>query len=98
MDIFRLIDHYDRRFARAMAAIPERTPWTAEGRSEIINAVRRCPGIRDEWVPEIRPRAVRTEERRGLAVELMQFESWPGTQGAAHLYIPPGKGPLPSDE
>jgi len=79
---------YDRRFARAMADLPDRRPWTQKGRREIVRDLRACLGVRPGWVPRIRPEVVRVSTHAGFRVEHLRFESWPGVFGAAHLYLP----------
>jgi len=90
-DIYNCFDRYERRFARAMAAIPNRRPWVAEEKAQIISTVHDCLGIRDEWVPQIRTETVSRSKHAGFSLELLRFTSWPGTVGTAWLYVPEEK-------
>jgi dienelactone hydrolase len=83
-----VFEHYDRRFAAAMAALPDRKPWLEADRAEIRRLAKKCLGIKDEWIPDIRPETVRVSEFTGFNVEHIQFTSWPGVTGTAHLYVP----------
>jgi len=93
--------YYDRRFARAMAALPRREPWREEDRAEIARVAKRCLGIRDAWRPRIRTETVRVTEHDGFRIEHLRGTSWPGVICTAHLYVPNGAqegakdGPLP---
>lgn len=88
MDIHDCFDAYERRFARAMASLPERKPWTDTGRTEIIETVRRCLGVRDEWAPMVHAECDRTSPGAGFTVEHLQATSWPGVRATALLYLP----------
>ena len=92
-----VFEQYDRRFARAMASLPERRPWMDGDRAEIKRLAKKCLGIRDEWIPDIRAETVRAVEHDGFSLEYLRFTSWPGVYGAAHLYLPRTsvKKPLP---
>lgn len=83
-----VFEMYDRRFAKAMAAIPERRPWIKSEKNEIISIARKCLGIKDKWIPIIRPETIRISRHPGFQIERIRFTSWPGVRGAAHLYVP----------
>jgi len=89
-------ERYERRYARAMAALPERRPWTPDGRAEIVRVLKERLGIRDEWAPTIRTETVRVSEHDGFRLEHLRFVSWPGVRGAAHLYVPTAARQKPS--
>jgi len=78
-----VFEAYERRFARAMADIPDRAPWVDESRAQIIDTVRRCLGIQPEWVPEIRAQVIRASSCEGVCIEHLRFTSWDGVHGAA---------------
>ena len=90
-DIYNYFDRYERRFASAMAAIPNRRPWMAKEKAQIVRAVRDCLGIRDEWVPQIRAETAGRSKHDGFSLELLRFTSWPGTIGTAWIYVPEEK-------
>ena len=52
MTTHAVFEQYDRRFARAMASLPERRPWMDGDRAEIKRLAKKCLGIRDEWIPD----------------------------------------------
>ncbi len=93
-----LLEEYERRMARAMASMPERKPWEKTDRKEIVTVAKKCLGIWDAWVPEIQAETVRVSEHGEFVIERLQFSSWPGVMGAAHLYVPqkgtPGSQPM----
>lgn len=97
MTLHEVFEQYDRRFARAMASLPNRRPWLEKDRRIIRRAVKKCLGIRDEWIPAIEPQVVRLEEHDGFRLEYLRFTSWLGVYGSAHLYLPKacGRKPMP---
>lgn len=100
-DTHDLFELYHRRFAEARLRMPQRDPANPADRTEIARVLRRCLGVRDEWVPKIRASVVRQMEAEGLSIEFLEATSWPGTSATALLYRPntsAGKrvaGPLP---
>ena len=87
---------YDRRFAEAMASLPDYAPWTKTDRLKIAGMLLDCLGIRMDWVPTITVRIVGRIVKRSFSVELLQCESWQGVAGAAHLYLPDNRStPMP---
>ncbi|OGV52325.1 MAG: hypothetical protein A2017_13505 [Lentisphaerae bacterium GWF2_44_16] len=89
---------YERRFAKVMSEIPVRKPWLEKDREKIISATKKCLGIKDEWIPEIKAETLRTVKGEGFSIDFIKFESWKSTVGTAHIYkpeIPAGeKAPL----
>ena len=81
-------EQYARRFARAMAVLPKRKPWLEGEKAEIRRIAQKCLGIKDEWIPRISPQTVRVSEFSDFTLEHIQFTSWPGVMGSAHLYLP----------
>ena len=88
----RAFDAYERRFAAARAAQRLRDPVQPADRAEILEAARQVLGVRDEWIPEIAPIAVRDEPFSGYTVSHLTYRSWPHCYGAASLYRPDGGG------
>lgn len=91
----RAFDAYERRFAAARAAQRLRDPVQPADRAEILEAARQVLGVRDEWIPEIAPIAVRDEPFSGYTVSHLTYRSWPHCYGAASLYRPDGGGRRP---
>lgn len=87
-----LFADYDRRFAEAMATLPDHRPWLLAEREEIRAVVRRCLGIRAAWQPRITIRHRRRSCRQGFVVQHLRATSWPGVHTCAHLYLPAHAG------
>gem|GEM_PF-2062313 len=81
-----LFDRYDRRFAEAMLHLPERAPARPDDRAAIVGEVKRCLGIRDEWIPTISADTVRLADFDGGGIEVLRSRSWPDVQAAALLH------------
>jgi dienelactone hydrolase len=90
--LHRLFADYDRRFALAMARLPDHRPWQREARPEIRSVVRRCLGIRDEWRPAMTVRHRRRTCGQGFVVQHLRATSWAGVHTSAHLYLPAHTG------
>lgn len=87
-----LFADYDRRFAQAMAGLPDRRAWSAGDRAEIRAVVQGCLGIHDEWRPRITIRHARRTCSQGFVVQHLRATSWPGVHACAHLYLPAHSG------
>lgn len=83
-----LFEHYERRFAEARLRLPDRHPAAPAERQAIARLAKQCLGIRDEWVPTIEARPVRSVDIPGARVELLRATSWPGVTATALLYRP----------
>jgi hypothetical protein len=88
---------YEKRFSLAMTSIPRRLPWLPVDKADIIATLRRCLGMRDEWIPQITPKVSRVRDYSGFSVEYLQFTSWPGCYGVAYLYVPAKAGATNKD-
>jgi dienelactone hydrolase len=90
--LHRLFADYDRRFAEAMARLPDRRPWEPAARAEIRTVVQRCLGIQPDWQPTITVRHRRRTCGQGFVVQHLRATSWPGVHASAHLYLPAHAG------
>lgn len=88
MNTSEVFDAYERRFSRLMSEIPIRKPWKEKDRKEIISSTKKCLGIRDEWIPEIKLGVLRSLNREGFSIDCIKFESWQNITGTAHIYKP----------
>lgn len=94
--VFHALLDYEQKFSQAAVSLPFRRPWIAEEQAEIVETLKQCLRIREEWVPVFKPTAVATTEEQGYHVEHLQVETWPGVRGAADLYLPSTEGPHPA--
>jgi dienelactone hydrolase len=83
---------YDRRFAEAVAALPERRPWVEAEREEIRAIARRCLGIRIGWKPTVTVRHRTRTCGQGFVIEHLRATSWPAVHASADLYLPAHAG------
>jgi dienelactone hydrolase len=95
-----MLDNLERRAREALAAIPRsRTARDADRRREPLRrqlewslGVGRLP-----WPPALHSRVVGIVQRDGYRIEKVVYESLPGSQVPAHLYVPEGlDGPAPA--
>ncbi len=88
---------YERRFAEARLAVPERNPALPGDRRAIAQAARECLGICEDWVPTIEAEVVRETAFDGGRIEMLRATSWPGVASTALRYLPtePAGSPTP---
>ena len=88
-----VLDNLERRAREALAAIPHaRTAEEADkARPGLRWQLEKSLGFRRlPWPPELRARVVGVLPRPGYRLEKIVYESLPGTQVPAHLYVPEG--------
>jgi len=83
-----LFEKLDNAIASAKLARKCPAPLTLEDKREIRARVDRVLRIRQEWVPEISMRTLRTRECAKFTIETVRFRSWEGIYGDASLYLP----------
>lgn len=87
-DAFEL---YERQILHAAGDIPIRYPWKEKERLKILKIAKLCLGVRDEWIPKIKTKLVRSISISDFVCEFLSFTSWPGVIGTATLYKPVSK-------
>jgi hypothetical protein len=92
---FDRFEEYEKLFAQALIDTPKRNPAFADERAEIINRTKSILGVSNEMLPEIAYKKVGETERGNFIIEHLTFESWKNVFGAANLYMPDNKEPLP---
>jgi len=85
---FQLLDTYQRRLHQAAAELPEWDPTQPADRSAIEGIIRTHLGMRDEWVPTIEPKVVRSADADGMTIQWLHATSWSGVTATALLYLP----------
>jgi len=88
-----VLDDLERRAREALAAIPHaRTAQEADkARSGLRLELENSLGFRRlGWPPQLRARSVGVVPRAGYRLEKIVYQSLPGTEVPAHLYIPDG--------
>jgi cephalosporin-C deacetylase-like acetyl esterase len=95
-----VLDSLELRAREALAAIPRsRTAGDADRRREPLRReLERSLGVgRLPWPPALKPKVVGTLRRQGYRVEKILYETLPGMQVPAHLYVPEGRdAPAPA--
>lgn len=81
-------DQYEKKFSTLMANMPDRRPWMAKEKEEIISIAKDCLGIKQEWIPQIKTETVKIKQQPKFNIHFLKFTSWENTIGTAHLYIP----------
>jgi dienelactone hydrolase len=89
-----VLDNLERRAREALSAIPR--CQTAEDADRVRGTRRQqlahSLGVnRLPWPPALRPKLVGTLRRPGYRIEKINYETLPGMQVAAHLYVPDGQ-------
>lgn len=95
-----VLDNLEERARRALGAIP-RADSAAEAdraRAALRRQLERSLGFRQlQWPPELRPRSSGVLQREGYRIEKIIFQTFPGTQVPALLYVPANlEGPAPA--
>jgi dienelactone hydrolase len=95
-----VLDNLERRVREALEAVPRaETARDAErSRGPLRRELERSLGTgRLPWPPELHPRVAGTLRRQGYRIEKVVYESIPGAEVPAHLYVPEGAGrPAPA--
>src|SRR4029077_13653251 len=70
--------------------IPREPAMLSRGRAALLrNQLERSLGFRQlPWRPDLHPRSAGVVRRQGYHIEKIVFQTFPGTQVPAHLYVP----------
>ncbi len=85
---FDRLQGLETRLRKAVLSTPLRRPWVDGERTEVLGVAWDCLGIREEWIPTVRPDVVFETTRGAVTVQGLRATSWPHCHGAAHLFLP----------
>ncbi|MBK5290513.1 MAG: acetylxylan esterase, partial [Acidobacteriia bacterium] len=85
-----VLDNLDGRARERLAAIPRKPAMLSHGQAAVLrNQLERSLGFRQlPWPPDLQARNTGVAGRPGYRIEKIVFQTFPGTQVPAHLYVP----------
>ena len=94
-----VLENLDNRVREVLAAVPRKPGMLSrEQAAGLRQQLQRSLGFRQlPWPPDLQPRYAGTVARKGYRIAKVLFQTFPGTQVPAHLYLPDSlNGPAPA--
>ena len=85
-----VLENLDNRVREVLAAIPRKLAMPSRDRVAVLkHELERSLGFKQlPWPPDLKARNVGGALRQGCRFEKIVFQTFPGTQVPAHLYVP----------
>ncbi len=95
MHTWKILDEYEKRFARIRCEKRMRAPWEGSDRAEILQDVKEILAFDKIPAPEIKILHEVTEQCHGITVKHCTYRSWEHFYGTFSLYSPSRSGKCP---